>query len=89
MVPLIVYLLIINASGFVLMLLDKLKARKKQWRIPERTLLLIAAIGGSFGALLGMYLFRHKTLHLLFSLGLPLLFAIHILLLILIYPTLM
>lgn len=89
MVPLIVYLLIINASGFVLMLLDKLKARKKQWRIPERTLLLIAAIGGSFGTLLGMYLFRHKTLHLPFFLGLPLLFAIHILLLILIYPTLM
>lgn len=83
MVPLIVYLLIINALGLILMLADKHKARKNQWRIPERSLLFVAALGGSLGSLLGMHLFRHKTQHLRFSLGLPFLLAIHILLLVL------
>ena len=65
------YLLLINALAFVLMLADKQKARKNRWRIPERTLLLTALLGGSVGALLGMYLFRHKTRHLKFTLGVP------------------
>ncbi len=65
------YLLLINAIGFVLMLADKQKARKNRWRIPERTLMLTAALGGSIGSLLGMYLFRHKTRHLKFTLGIP------------------
>ena len=69
------YLLIINALGFLLMLVDKWKARKNRWRVRESTLLLIAALGGSVGSLAGMYLFRHKTLHLKFTLGIPLILA--------------
>ena len=65
------YLLLINAAAFMLMLVDKRKARKNRWRIPERTLILSAALGGSIGALLGMYTFRHKTRHLKFTLGIP------------------
>ena len=65
------YLLLINAAAFILMLVDKRKARKNRWRIPERTLILSAAFGGSIGALLGMYTFRHKTKHLKFTLGIP------------------
>ena len=67
----LLYLLIVNAAAFLLMLTDKHKARKKLWRIPESTLLLSAAIGGSIGALAGMYAFRHKTRHLKFTLGVP------------------
>jgi uncharacterized membrane protein YsdA (DUF1294 family) len=81
---LIIYLAIINAVAFLLMLADKQKARKNAWRIPERTLLLTAAIGGSFGSLLGMCLFRHKTRKPRFSLGIPLLFTIHSVILIMI-----
>ena len=69
------YLLIINALGFLLMLVDKWKAQKNRWRVRESTLLLIAALGGSVGSLAGMYLFRHKTLHLKFTLGIPLILA--------------
>ena len=65
------YLLLINAAAFILMLVDKRKARKNRWRIPERTLILSALFGGSIGALLGMYTFRHKTRHLKFTLGIP------------------
>ena len=68
---LILYLLIVNAIGFLLMLVDKYKAKKNLWRIPESTLFLMAAIGGSIGALAGMYTFRHKTKHLKFTLGVP------------------
>lgn len=67
----LLYLLLINAAAFLLMLVDKHKARKNRWRIPERTLMLSAALGGSVGALLGMYTFRHKTRHLKFTLGIP------------------
>ena len=67
----LLYLLIVNAVAYLLMLVDKQKARKKLWRIPESTLLLSAAMGGSIGALAGMYTFRHKTKHLKFKLGVP------------------
>ena len=67
----LLYLLLINAVAFVLMLADKQKARKNRWRIPERTLIGSALLGGSLGALLGMYTFRHKTKHLKFTLGVP------------------
>ena len=70
-IMILLYLLIVNAVAFLLMLVDKQKARKKLWRIPESTLLLSAAIGGSIGALAGMYTFRHKTRHLKFTLGIP------------------
>ena len=69
------YLLIINAAGFLLMLVDKWKAKKNRWRVRESTLLLVAALGGSIGSLAGMYLFRHKTQHLNFTLGIPLILA--------------
>lgn len=65
------YLLLINAAAFVLMLADKYKAKKGLWRIPERTLIVSALLGGSIGALLGMYTFRHKTRHVKFTIGIP------------------
>ncbi len=74
----LLYLLIVNAVSFLLMLVDKQKARKKLWRIPEATLLLSAAIGGSPGALAGMYIFRHKTRHLKFTLGVPAILIVQI-----------
>ena len=77
---LLYYLLIINAAGFLLMLVDKWKAKKNRWRIRESTLLLVAALGGSVGSLIGMYLFRHKTLHLKFTLGIPMILAVQCLL---------
>ena len=67
----LIYLLIVNALGFLLMLVDKRKAQKNLWRIPESTLLLMAAIGGSVGSLVGMYKFRHKTRHWYFVIGMP------------------
>ena len=75
---LLAYLLIINAAGLLLMLTDKWKARKNRRRIPEATLMTVAALGGSTGVLLGMYLFRHKTLHHKFTLGIPLILALQI-----------
>ena len=71
----LLYLLIINAAGFLLMLVDKLKAKKNLWRIPEATLMTVAALGGSIGSLIGMYTVRHKTKHLKFTLGIPLILA--------------
>ena len=75
---LITYLILINAAAFLLMLLDKWKARRGAWRIPEATLLGIALLGGSIGAIAGMNLFRHKTKHLKFSIGLPVILALQI-----------
>ena len=68
----LIYLIIVNALSFLLMLIDKQKARKKKWRIPEATLMGFAAAGGSVGALAGMYTFRHKTLHKNFTIGIAL-----------------
>ena len=72
---LLAYLIIINAAAFILMLADKIKAKRGTWRIPEATLMGIAALGGSVGALAGMYTFRHKTKHIKFTLGIPLILA--------------
>ena len=72
---LLFYLLLINAAGLLLMLVDKWKAKKNRWRVRESTLLIVAALGGSIGSLAGMYLFRHKTQHLKFTLGVPLILA--------------
>lgn len=74
----LLYFLIINAAAFLLMLVDKIKARKNLWRIPEATLMGTAALGGSIGALLGMYTFRHKTQHPKFTLGVPLILAVQV-----------
>ena len=67
----IYYLVLINAVGLLLLLIDKEKAKRGKWRIPEATLMTVAAIGGSVGSLAGMYLFRHKTRHPKFYLGIP------------------
>ena len=72
------YLLIVNALAFLLMLIDKVKAKKNRWRIKESTLMLWAAIGGSIGALAGMYTFRHKTLHRKFTIGIPAILVLQI-----------
>lgn len=75
---LILYLLIINALGFLLMLVDKFKAKKNRWRIPEATLMGVALLGGSIGSLLGMYLVRHKTRHPKFTIGIPVILAVQL-----------
>ena len=80
----LVYLFIINAAGFILMLADKIKAKKNVWRIPEATLFIVALTGGSIGSLLGMYTFRHKTKHIKFTLGMPLILAAQVICLLLI-----
>lgn len=69
---LFVYLFLMNLIGFLSMLIDKRRARKNVWRIRERTLFLLAILGGSIGSLSGMYVFRHKTRHWYFVLGMPL-----------------
>ena len=68
---LFLYLLTMNALGLLVMLADKRRAQKNRWRIPEATLMTIAALGGSLGSLMGMQLFRHKTRHRKFTLGIP------------------
>lgn len=78
MKPLLIYLFLINALGFLFMLNDKVKAKKNQWRIPEATLMGLAIVGGSLGVYMGMRLFRHKTLHPKFSIGVPLIMALQI-----------
>ncbi len=72
------YVLAINVIGFFSMYLDKRKARKKLWRIPEATLFLIAIIGGSIGSIIGMHLFRHKTRHWYFVYGMPVILVLQI-----------
>lgn len=74
----LLYLLTVNAIGFLLMLGDKRMAQKKLWRIPEATLMAVAAIGGSIGSLIGMYTFRHKTRHVKFTLGIPAILAVQV-----------
>ena len=68
----------VNLLAFVLYGVDKLKAKKGAWRIPEATLLLVAFLGGSVGALLGMEVFRHKTKHAQFWILVPLFLILHI-----------
>lgn len=82
---LLIYLAIINAVTFLLMLIDKQKARKNKWRIPEATLIMSAVLGGSVGGLLGMYTVRHKTKHLKFSIGIPLILSLQVFLFIFVY----
>ncbi len=68
---LLVYFAAVNITGLCLMGLDKYKAKKQAWRIPESTLFIMAIIGGSIGCILGMYAFRHKTRHWYFVYGMP------------------
>ena len=74
----IIYLVAINITALIVMAADKKHAVKKQRRVPESVLLTLAFIGGSVGALLGMFICRHKTRHLKFTLSFPLFLILHI-----------
>lgn len=76
---LFLYVIIVNIAGFTAMGIDKKRARRKAWRIPESTLFLIALIGGSIGSIAGMYFFRHKTLHRTFVWGMPAILIVQVL----------
>ncbi len=78
----IIYLIIINLIAFLAMYIDKRKARYGKWRIPEQSLFFLALIGGSIGAIAGMYAFRHKTKKLRFSIGFPVILILQIILII-------
>ena len=78
----VVYLVVINLISFTTMGVDKSKARKRSWRIPESTLFVLALIGGSIGSIVGMHLFRHKTNHWYFLYGMPAILIIQILIVI-------
>lgn len=67
----LLYLLFINSIGFLAMGVDKIKAQKGWWRIPEATLMTICVLGGGIGTISGMYTFRHKTKKLKFTIGMP------------------
>lgn len=74
------YLVLINLIAFALMAADKRRARKHRWRIPEHTLFAAALLGGSAGAILGMYLCHHKTRHWYFVVGMPLILLLQLVL---------
>ena len=84
-IVLIIYLILINIVAFALMGIDKSKARSGAWRIPEKTLFLSAILGGSIGAIAGMQIFRHKTKHWYFQLGMPAILILQIIIGIVIY----
>ena len=75
---LIYYLLAINAVAFIMYGIDKYKAKKAKWRISEATLLLLAVLGGSLGAWMGMKVWHHKTMHKKFKYGIPAILLIQI-----------
>ena len=70
------YFIIMNIAGLLVMYLDKHKARKHKWRIPEKTLFIVSLLGGSIGTWSGMYIFRHKTKHWYFVIGMPLILVL-------------
>ncbi len=74
----IIYFLTINLFGFLIMYIDKQKAKKGKWRIPEKTLFIVTALGGGIGTIAGMYTFRHKTQKIAFVIGFPLITILEI-----------
>ena len=76
-VVIIIYILLMFIVGFISMGVDKAKAKKSKWRIKESTLLIIAALGGSLGSLMGMRCFRHKTKHIKFVVLVPIFLVVH------------
>lgn len=74
----IIYLAVVNLIGFIMMGMDKARARKRAWRIPEAHLFIVALIGGSIGSIIGMYLFHHKTRHWYFVYGMPVILIVQI-----------
>ena len=83
------FLLVMNLLAFALMGIDKMKAKRGSWRVPEKTLFLVTALFGGLGGTLGMHFFRHKTKHWYFKLGFPALLVIQIVLLALLLPKLL
>lgn len=75
----VLYLVVINILGFFVMWIDKVKAKRGMWRIPENTLFLFAFLGGGIGTIAGMYTFRHKTKKLKFVIGMPAIVILEIL----------
>ena len=80
-----VYIVFTNILLFTLMAIDKQKAKLRQWRISEKTLFILAIIGGSIGGILGMYTFRHKTKHLKFTLGFPIIIVFQLIVILLFF----
>lgn len=78
----LIYIMIINLITFFAMFLDKRKAQKGKWRIKEGTLMLLVLLGGGIGGIAGMYLFRHKTKKLKFTIGFPVILLVQIILII-------
>lgn len=81
----IIYAIAINLIAFLAMFIDKKKAKYGRWRIPEQSLFILALIGGSIGAIAGMYTFRHKTKKLRFAIGFPVILILQIILIFMIY----
>ena len=81
----IIYLVLMNLLGFILMGADKRKAKLGKWRIPEKTFFIVSILGGSLGTWAGMYAFRHKTKHWYFVVFMPLILAVHIVLAIVLF----
>ena len=81
------YLIIINLAGFLGMGIDKQRARKNAWRIPEATLFMFALLGGSLGTTLGMFVFHHKTRHWYFRYGMPAILILQIILAIAVFTS--
>lgn len=75
-----IYLAVINVAAFAAMAIDKLRASRHRWRIPERTLFLLALFGGSLGSLLGMWILWHKVRNKMFAVGLPVVLILHLVL---------
>ena len=74
----VIYLLAINIIGFAMMGIDKSRARKRAWRIPEAHLFIVAIVGGSIGSIIGMQIFRHKTRHWYFTIGMPAILVVQV-----------
>lgn len=89
MIYLLSYYVLINIYGFVKMAGDKEKAKRHEWRVPERTLMWLAVIGGAFGLTAAMNLFRHKTKHAKFKYGLPILCILHLIIFIYLFRILL
>ncbi len=77
----VLYVVGMNLLGLIVMWSDKRRAQRGKWRIPEKTLFLVSILGGSIGTWAGMYLFRHKTRHWYFVIGMPLILALQVILL--------
>ncbi len=73
-----IYFIIINIIGFLIMYIDKQRAKKGKWRIPEKTLFIITALGGGIGTIAGMYTFGHKTQKIAFVVGFPMITILEI-----------